>query len=154
MSINPYAYNITIRHDNFEGEDLFEARVKELPDISGYAETYGEAYDLAVDAIQTAAEAFSEKGRAFPPPAIPVEDYSGRVTLRLPRSLHRSLAEAAESESVSLNQYLVASLSYFTGLTKWLTVETKHKAKVSSSSHLKLVKCQELQLANSSTGWH
>lgn len=34
-----------------------------------------------------------------------------RLTLRLPESLHRRLAEAAEREDVSLNQYLVYLLA-------------------------------------------
>lgn len=35
----------------------------------------------------------------------------GRVTLRLPESLHASLAERAEQEGVSLNQLLVYALT-------------------------------------------
>ena len=65
-----------------------------------------EAYALAIDTIETAAAMFSESGRAFPLPAQPQDQYSGRVTLRLPKSLHRALANAAEEEGVSLNQHL------------------------------------------------
>ena len=32
------------------------------------------------------------------------EDYSGKLVLRLPKSLHRELAERAKYENVSLNQ--------------------------------------------------
>ena len=78
MSIDPQAYNITIRRDTFEGEVLFEARVKELPDLAEYGETYAEAYDLALDSIETAAEAFADKGRIFPEETS-AEDYSGRA---------------------------------------------------------------------------
>jgi hypothetical protein len=116
MNIDPHAYNITIRRATFEGEALFEARVKELPDLIEYGESLGEAYDLAVDAIATAAAAFADKGRTFPPAVVPVDDYSGRVTLRLPRSLHRVLAESADDEGISLNQHLVDVLSYYSGI--------------------------------------
>jgi predicted RNase H-like HicB family nuclease len=51
-----------------------------------------------------------ERGQAIPPPTYP-EEYSGKFNLRLPRSLHRALAEAAERENVSLNQYAVAVLA-------------------------------------------
>ncbi len=34
-----------------------------------------------------------------------------RMTVRLPDSLHRSLAEQAEREGISLNQYVVYSLT-------------------------------------------
>ena len=115
MSINPHAYNITIRRDNFDGNILFEARVKELPDLIEYGKSYEDAYDLAVDSIETAAGAFTEKGRSFPAAMVPADDFSGRVKLRLPRSLHRSLARMSEEEGVSLNQQLVNVLSYFSG---------------------------------------
>jgi predicted HicB family RNase H-like nuclease len=115
MNIDPRTYNISILHGTFEGEALFEARVKELPDLAEYGETYTEAYDLAIDAIETAAVAYSEQGRAFPKALVPADDFSGRVTLRLPRSLHRALAAAAKDEGVSLNQHLVIVLSYYSG---------------------------------------
>ena len=81
--LNPYAYNITVREFVFEGEPLFEARVKELPDVREYAESAQEAYDLTIDTIATAAAMFAETARPFPPPASPRDDFSGRVT-RLP----------------------------------------------------------------------
>ena len=72
-----------MRRDIFDGEVLFEARVKELPDASDYGESFEEAYDLAIDTIETTAAAYAEQGRAFPPPQKPADDFSGRVTLRL-----------------------------------------------------------------------
>lgn len=41
-----------------------------------------------------------------------LEDYSGKLVLRIPRSLHRALKEAAEMEGVSLNQYMLYKLSH------------------------------------------
>lgn len=40
-----------------------------------------------------------------------LEDYSGKLVLRIPRSLHKALKEAAEAEGVSLNQYMLYKLS-------------------------------------------
>lgn len=40
-----------------------------------------------------------------------LEGYSGRLVLRIPRSLHRALKNAAELEGVSLNQYMLYKLS-------------------------------------------
>lgn len=37
--------------------------------------------------------------------------YSGRIALRIPRSLHKALKEAAAAEGVSLNQYMIYKLS-------------------------------------------
>ena len=38
-----------------------------------------------------------------------VEDYSGQFKLRIPRSLHRSLAEHSQRQGISMNQYCVWS---------------------------------------------
>ena len=40
-----------------------------------------------------------------------LEDYSGQFKLRIPRSLHRSLAEHSKREGISMNQYCVYLLS-------------------------------------------
>lgn len=152
MKIDPHAYNINIRRDTFEGEVLFEARVKELPDLAEYVETYAEAYDLAVDTIETAAAAYSEQGRTFPEALVPADDFSGRVTLRLPRSLHRAVAAAAEDEGVSLNQHLVNVLSYFSGFAASRQIETpapwlsmpQQDSVEPRKSHLRLIQTEKL----------
>ena len=113
--INPHDYSISVRRGEFEGEICFEARIKELPDITEYADSFEEAYALAIDSIETTMEIFAEKGRTLPKPNIPADDFSGRVTLRMPKSLHRSLATMSDSEGVSLNQYLCNVLSYYSG---------------------------------------
>lgn len=41
-----------------------------------------------------------------------LEEYSGRLVLRIPRSLHKALKEAAAVEGVSLNQYMLYKLSH------------------------------------------
>ena len=131
--INPHNYTISIRRDEFDGEVCFEARVKELPDLTDYADSYEEAYELAIDSIETTMEIFAEKNRPMPMPIVPVDNFSGRVTLRLPKSLHRVLANTSKDEGVSLNQYLCNVLSYFSGfsnkpekvLEEWSPVERK-----------------------------
>ena len=41
----------------------------------------------------------------------PVAEYSGKISLRIPKSLHKKLAEEAKEEGVSLNQYALYKLS-------------------------------------------
>ena len=85
-------YNITVRKGMFEGEECFEARIVEFPDIAEYGDTAEEAYELAIDSIETSIAYFIEKGMALPQPYAPAEEFSGRVTLRIAKSLHRALA--------------------------------------------------------------
>lgn len=40
-----------------------------------------------------------------------LEDYSGQFKLRIPRSLHRLLAEHSQREGIGMNQYCVYLLS-------------------------------------------
>lgn len=162
--MNPYSYSITVRRANFDGEVFFEARVKELPDVAEYADTAEEAYALAVDTIETTAEIFAEKGKAMPAPYEPADDYSGRVTLRLSKSLHRNLAEGAEQEGVSLNQHLVNILSYSAGYSAGATAhysnampvaQYKASRKQGDQPNLKLVYNGESQIpATPNASWH
>ena len=41
-----------------------------------------------------------------------LDGYSGRLVLRIPKSLHKLLKKEAEMEGVSLNQYMIYRLSH------------------------------------------
>lgn len=41
-----------------------------------------------------------------------LDGYSGRLVLRIPKSLHKLLKKEAEMEGVSLNQYMIYKLSH------------------------------------------
>lgn len=48
--------------------------------------------------------------------------YSGKVNLRMPKSLHRDLVHDAEQEGVSLNQLIVATLARSMGeKRRWIS---------------------------------
>jgi|TARA_B110000196_G_C21123818_1_gene654687 predicted HicB family RNase H-like nuclease len=113
--MNASEYNIIVRQGTFEGEVCFEARVTELPDVAEYADTYQEAYELAIDTIETTSEMLGEQGKVMPLPYVPETDYSGRVTLRMAKSLHRRVSEISADEGVSVNQLIVTALSYHMG---------------------------------------
>jgi antitoxin HicB len=53
-------------------------------------------------------------GQPIPEP-IEVREYSGKFMLRVPKSLHRDLARRAETEGVSLNQFVVTELARAVG---------------------------------------
>lgn len=149
---DPYNYNVVVRRMVCDSEAMFEARVKELPDLTEYADTPDDAYALAIDAINTVAAVCSEKGKPMPEAMnLPLE-YSGRVTLRIPKSLHRTLSETALEEDVSLNQHLVNVLCYFTGFAHSERATNAHwvpsKAPQKASSHLRIVSTNRLQPAS------
>lgn len=81
----------------------FEAKLKTLPveepdEIDKAMLAEAEAMD---DGTTVSLEEFRKS----------LEDYSGRLVLRIPRSLHKRLKEQADIEGVSLNQYMLYKLS-------------------------------------------
>lgn len=81
----------------------------DLPGCMTQVETLADLPEMARDALNLWLETEYERGAAIPDPSAPPE-YSGRFNVRIPRSLHRRLAESAERDGVSLNTYVVALL--------------------------------------------
>lgn len=108
---DPHTYAVSVGRGQVDGELLFKATVKELPDVMGLGETCNEAYDMVIDAITALYEASQEDGRYFPAPVRAADEYSGRFTLRMERSLHRAAALLAEREGTSLNSLISSALA-------------------------------------------
>jgi predicted HicB family RNase H-like nuclease len=108
-------YAITLRKVRIDDEEMWRATVKELPDLAEFAETREEAMDLALDAIESLKASAAEEGQPFPEPLEDEEEYSGRVTLRMSKSLHRAATLRAMSEDVSLNSFIVECVGLRTG---------------------------------------
>jgi antitoxin HicB len=100
-------YKIIIRKDPYGG---FFAKVDELEGCMTQGETYDEVSSNIREAMELWFEGSLEKGMDIPEPE-QENDYSGKFMIRLPKSLHRRLAENAKEENVSLNQYAVHLLS-------------------------------------------
>lgn len=85
----------------------------DLPGCMTQVETLAELPAMAEDARRGWIETEYEQGHDIPLPSQPSEcaTYSGKFVVRLPRSLHRALVQAAARENVSLNQYVLALLS-------------------------------------------
>lgn len=101
-------YPILIEKIYDEGELLFTASIKELPGLIVYGESLEEVYDEIELAKADWIEANLEWGRKIKEPLEnSLEEYSGKITLRLPKTLHRDVKERSEIEGVSLNQTMV-----------------------------------------------
>jgi predicted RNase H-like HicB family nuclease len=100
-------YPVTLRP---QSEGGFVAEVEDLPGCITQGETAAEALANADDARRLWLAAARAHGDPIPPPSID-QRYGGRLLVRMPRSLHRRLAERARREGVSLNQYVVALLA-------------------------------------------
>ena len=99
-----------------EGEDYLGwfAHVAELPGCLTQADTFEELGPMIEDAMRAWIESALEDGQPVPEPR-PVETYSGKFVVRVPRSLHRELVELAEREGVSLNALVNVALGRAVG---------------------------------------
>lgn len=122
MKCDPHAYTITIQKVQVDGDDFFESSIRELPDAAAYGETYQEAYELAIDAIETTAVMLEEAGREMPSPMAKHGDYSGRVTLRMSKSMHATTDFFAETDGVSLNSYITTAVAEKNGARSALSM--------------------------------
>ncbi|MEG3845650.1 type II toxin-antitoxin system HicB family antitoxin [Microcoleus sp. herbarium19] len=84
--------------------------MKDLLGCMSQGETLSEAMENIQEARQLWIETAYECGHEIPLPTTEVE-YSGSLFLQIPKSLHRNLADRAEREGMSIEQYILAVLS-------------------------------------------
>lgn len=100
------AYPYTVIND--EGSYFIE-----FPDLPGCMTQVEDASDIAAMAEEIRIlwiETEYERGADIPEPASHA-GYSGRFLMRVPKSLHRTLAQSAKQEGMSLNAYVLHLLS-------------------------------------------
>ena len=106
--LETYGYRMEIIEDQDEGG--FVISYPDLPGCITCGETIESAMQNAKDAKREWIRAALEEGiEIYEPDSL--ENYSGQFKLRIPRSLHRSLAEHSQREGISMNQYCVYLLS-------------------------------------------
>ena len=99
-----------------EESGTYTGQILEFPGCFSEGNSAQEAYDRLEEAALSWLQAALDLGQEIPPPAL-VHDYGGRVALRLPKSLHRQAAIAAERDGTSLNQFMVATIAEKVGGT-------------------------------------
>ena len=100
-------YPVTLYPDREGG---YVAQIKDLPGCLTQGETLEETMTNINEARELWIETAYESGDDIPLPSTE-ENYSGKLLLQMPKSLHQRLAEEAERENVSLDRYIVFLLS-------------------------------------------
>ncbi len=101
-------YRMEIDEDPNEG-----GYVASFPDLTGcitFADTLEELMKQVDDAKRTWFEDMRKRNMPIPEPKN-LEEYSGCFKLRMPKSLHKELAERSKEEGISMNQYCIFLLS-------------------------------------------
>lgn len=107
-------YTIEVIQDTNEDDPGWVARVVELPGCLTQADSFKELGEMIDDAMRAWLTVALEARLEIPVPRT-IEAYSGKFVVRVPRSLHRQLAEAAERDGVSLNAYVNVALARAVG---------------------------------------
>jgi antitoxin HicB len=107
-------YHVTLVRDPDGNGAGWRAGVEELPGCSSHGSTPDEAVNGIRQAMAAWITGALQEGRDVPEPK-PVEEHSGRLLLRMPRTLHADLTRLAEREGVSLNQFITDALASVVG---------------------------------------
>ena len=91
-------------------EGGYVALFPELPGCITCADTLEDVIEDVMDAKRVWLESELEMGAEIPEPD-GIYEYSGQFKLRIPKSLHKQLAEHSKQEGESMNQYCVYLLS-------------------------------------------
>lgn len=110
-------YPITIRPLTKEEGGGYLIEFPDLPGCIADGETMEEALLEAEDALKAWLATAQEFGDEIPEPSI-TSKYSGQWRIRLPKSLHASLALRAKLEGVSLNMLTATILAQACGNKK------------------------------------
>jgi predicted HicB family RNase H-like nuclease len=102
-------YRITVVRDDHDSHP-WRAFVEELVGCEARGVTAAEAVGQIPGALAEWIEDAYSAGREIPEPW-DARDYSGKLLVRMPKSVHRELARSAERDQVSLNAYINALLS-------------------------------------------
>ena len=101
-------YRMEIVPDTVEGG--FAVRFPELPGCLTCGDSLEEAVRNAENCKKEWLAAALEDGIDIPVP-VSEDEYSGQFKLRIPKSLHKSLAEHSKAEGISMNQYCLYLLA-------------------------------------------
>lgn len=81
----------------------------------GDGDTPEEAYADLRAALPSLIEDWIGRGVSIPEPGGESSGASGRLSLRIPKTLHAQAAQAAEQEGVSINQFITVTLAQAIG---------------------------------------
>jgi predicted RNase H-like HicB family nuclease len=93
-----------------EEDGTFRAEIHEFPGCIATGDTETDALAALEDVALSWLESVMAMGKAIPEPIENLR-FSGKLVLRMPKTLHKKAALAAERDGVSLNQFIVSSVA-------------------------------------------
>ncbi len=106
MNVNHYTYRVTWSAEDKEHVGL----CTEFPSLSWLASTPEKALAGIRQVVADVVDELTASGEPVPE-ALAEKKYSGRFMVRIPSSVHRSLATEAAEQGVSINRLVSAKLA-------------------------------------------
>lgn len=92
-----------------DGETYYRITIPKLPGLIAYGDSIEEGLNELEGAKKAWFSSCIRRKIKIPEPVH--KNYSGKLIVRMPKSLHAHLAEEAEEENVSLNSFIVSKLA-------------------------------------------
>lgn len=92
-----------------DGETYYQITVPRLPGLVAYGDTVDQGLKELEGAKKAWFTSCLQRKVKIPEPI--KHNYSGKILVRMPKSLHAHLVEEAEEENVSLNAFIVSRLA-------------------------------------------
>jgi len=106
-------YSILIEKLSVDDGDGYIVTIPELAGCVSEGETREEALEGIKEAYASWVDAALSTGMSIPSPRKHISEYSGKFQVRVPRSLHQSIARRAELENISQNAIVNSALCVY-----------------------------------------
>lgn len=107
MSLNyPTEFQKIVEDD---GETYYRVTISKLPGLIAYGDNVDDALTELEEAKKAWFSSCLRRKVEIPEPSS--KKYSGKLLIRIPRTLHAQLAEEAKEENVSLNSFIISKLA-------------------------------------------
>ena len=93
-----------------EEDNEFVGSCREFPSLSVFGESHEQAITHIKEEVRFVLSWMQEEGEIIPEP-LELNEFSGRLLVRIPKKLHKALAQQARENNVSINQFILTLLS-------------------------------------------
>lgn len=128
-----HEYPFSVKVNNYgEGNLEYEVVFNDFSDVIGVGDTIDEAIEDAYYNLDAYLEYCEEKNIPIPGPSYSksLNEFSGKITVRLPKCLHRDIAEFANSDGMSLNSLAIDAFRMYLGTETIKNIEEYTKERI------------------------
>ena len=109
-------YRFEVFTDFSSGNKEYVVCYFDFPNVIGVGDTIEEAIEEAEGNLKYYLEYCKEKGIFIPEPSVrTTNNFSGKITLRMSKSLHKKVDEEAKKEGISINSFVCEAISHYVG---------------------------------------